>query len=92
MRSFEERGLAPKISSPPAWDEGVWGRTTAPSPSRRAQRGPGCPRQGCDNIQVTSQCSLTGEGMEGGQGEGQEPFGQRLGALVASVEVMVVAG
>lgn len=30
--------------------------------------------------------------MEGGQGEGQEPFGQELGALVASVEVMVVAG
>lgn len=33
-----------------------------------------------------------GKGLEGGQGEGQEPFGQKLGALVASVEVMVVAG
>lgn len=30
--------------------------------------------------------------MEGGQGEGQEPFGQKLPALVASVEVILVAG
>lgn len=49
--------------------------------------------RGCDNVQVTSQCSLrVGRGMEDGQGEGQEPFGQKLGALAASVEVMVVAG
>lgn len=84
--------MAPKIRPPTAWEEGVWGRTSAPSPSRRARGNLAAPR-GCDNVQVTSQCSLrVGRGMEDGQGEGQEPFGQKLGVLAALVEVMVVAG
>lgn len=36
--------------------------------------------------------SEVGRGVEGRQSEGQESFGQELGALVAFVEVMVVAG
>lgn len=57
------------------------------------------PPGGHGGIWLTPQCpghlpvlSEVGRGVEGRQSEGQESFGQELGALVAFVEVMVVAG